>query len=450
MSSLQNKIADRTATVGVIGLGYVGLPLSQHFTDAGFDVVGFDVDEERVSRLRVGDSYVDDVDDDTLTETVARGFRPTADPAKLAGCDAFVLAVPTGVESGTPDMGAVRQATRTVAEYAPDRDVLFVCSSTVYPGAADEVIRPALENSGRIPGDDILVSVVPERLNPGGEYDFEEIPLVVGADSVRERETAQALFDSVVAETVPVGETITAESAKMIENTYRMVNIAFANQFAEFAENAGVDAWEAIDAAGTKPFGFQKFTPGPGVGGHCIPVDPQYLTWRAKQTGTGLSLVDNAIEVNEAVPSRVFGQIKTALSAHGTDLDDASVVVLGMSYKPNVGDIRNSPALDICELLINAGASIHPVDPHVDEAVIVDERYEPASAIDRGTLRSADIALFLVNHDKFDTDKIAEDSNLIFDAQNAVPEYNDTPVVRLGDGNSEVSSSSLKSPVSRR
>ena len=450
MRPLQNKIADRNATVGVIGLGYVGLPLSHHFSDAGFDVVGFDVDEERVSRLRAGDSYVDDVDSDTLTTALDHGFRPTTDPTKLAGCDAFVLAVPTGIESGTPDMGAVRQATRTVAEHAPNRDVLFVCSSTIYPGAVDAVIRPTLESGGRSPGDDILVSVVPERLNPGGEYDFEEIPLVVGADSGNEREAAQALFDSVVSETVPVDETVTAVSAKMIENTYRMVNIAFANQFAEFAEKAGVNAWDAIEAAGSKPFGFQKFTPGPGVGGHCIPVDPQYLTWRAKQTGTDLSLVESAREVNEAVPTRIFAQIKTALSARGTDLDDASVVAFGISYKPNVGDIRNSPGLALCNLLADAGASVHPVDPHINEALIADSRFEPRSTIDNELIRESDISLLLVNHDEFDIDAIAGESNLVFDAQNVVPECSDTPVVRLGDGNSNVPSISLKPPVNRR
>jgi len=449
MTGLRKRIEDRDATVGIIGLGYVGLPLSCHFTDAGFDVVGFDVDDERVARLHDGDSYIDDVDDETLADRLDAGFRPTTDPTALADCDAFVLAVPTSVTEGEPDMSAVRQATRTVAEHAPDREVLLVCSSTVYPGTADDVIRPALETGGRVPDEDTLVAVVPERLSPGDGYDFAEIPLVVGADSAREREAARALFDAVLTKTVPVDATITAESTKMLENTYRMVNVAFVNQFAAFAEDAGIDAWDVIEAAGTKPFGFQAFTPGPGVGGHCIPVDPQFLTWRARQSGTALPLVESAREVNEGMPNHVFNRIETALAARGTELADASVVALGVSYKPNVGDLRNSPALAVCTSLVEAGASIHPVDPHVDAVEIAGEQYEPASEVDAEEISEADAVLLLVDHDAFDASAVADGAALVFDAQNAVPDDIETPVVRLGDGSSDLRSTASKSPVSR-
>ncbi|WP_121820767.1 nucleotide sugar dehydrogenase [Halostella salina] len=449
MTGLQKRIDERDATVAVVGLGYVGLPLSCHFADAGFEVVGFDVDDERVARLRAGDSYIDDVDDDTLAHRLEDGFEPTTDPTALADCDAFVLAVPTGVTDGEPDMSAVRQATRTVAEHAPDREVLLVCSSTVYPGTTDDVIRPALETAGRFPEADTLIAVVPERLSPGGEYDFADIPLVVGADSDRERRAARALFDAVLTETVPVDATVTAESTKMLENTYRMVNVAFVNQFAAFAEDAGIDAWDVIEAAGTKPFGFQAFTPGPGVGGHCIPVDPQFLTWRARQSGTALPLVESAREVNEEMPDHVFDRIETALAARGTDLGDASVVALGVSYKPNVGDLRNSPALAVCESLVEAGASLQPVDPHVDAVDIAGGRYEPTDDVDRETVRAADAVLLLVDHDAFDAGTVAADANLVFDAQNAVPEDTETPVVRLGDGSSDLRPAVSESTVSR-
>lgn len=449
MRRLRDKIAVQNATVCIVGLGYVGLPLSRHFSDAGFEVVGFDIDAERVSKLQAGDSYIDDVDDIDLSSMLEGGFKPTTDTTQLSDCDAFILAVPTDVEAGVPDLSAVREATRTIAEHAPNRDILLVCSSTVYPGATDDVIRPTLETVGRVPGEDTLVAVVPERLNPGSGYRFEEIPLVVGADDEIERKTAQTLFDTVLAETVPVDSTITAESTKMVENTYRMVNIGFVNQFAKFAEEAGIDTWEVMDAASSKPFGFQPFTPGPGVGGHCIPVDPQYLTWRAKQMGETLPLVEQARKVNEEMPAHVFDRIKTALAAHNVALEDASVVVLGLAYKPNVSDLRNSPALSVCESLLNAGVSLHPIDPHVDKVEINDDEYNPATTIDSETLRNADAALILVNHDTFNMSTVADNATLVFDTQNAISDSADLPVIRLGDGSPDLQQTHSEMPVSR-
>ena len=286
---LVETLADRSATVGVIGLGYVGLPLSIEFSEAGFDVAGYDINRERVDMLRGGESYVDDVTDETLQAALDAGFRPGDVPSAVEGCDAYVIAVPTGLRSGQPDMTAVRSATEVIADHADDRETLVVVSSTVYPGATREEVEPILE--ARRDSANTHVAMVPERLNPGGDYPFEEISLVVGADDPAAREAAETLFGAVVSETCPVDSTTTAELSKTFENTYRMVNIALVNQFAGFVEKLDADVWGAIDAAATKPFGFQAFYPGPGVGGHCIPIDPQFLTWRASELDADLSLV---------------------------------------------------------------------------------------------------------------------------------------------------------------
>lgn len=435
MTSVRERIKKRTATVAVIGVGYVGLPLACHFTDAGFRVVGFDIDEERIDELRDGSSYIDDIDNETLESALEDGFDPTSDPEALSTADAFVVAVPTGIEGGEPDMRAVREASRSVAKHAPDREILYVCSSTVYPGVAEEIVRKELREGGRNPGEDTLVAVVPERINPGGRYEFEDIPLIVGADSEHERTTAQKLFTAVTVGTVPVESTKAAEMAKTLENTYRMVNIALVNELACHAEEIGVDAWEVIEAAATKPFGFQAFYPGPGVGGHCIPVDPQFLTWLGRRHDEPLRLVEQANGINETMPAHVVNQVETGLEARGVSIENASIVVLGLTYKPNVADVRNAPSMAICENLHAKNATITAVDPYVDSITIDGETVEPTDEIDRETIATADAVLLLVDHDGFEYDAL-ENAPFVFDAQNALPSDASMPVLRLGDGES--------------
>ncbi|RQG96953.1 nucleotide sugar dehydrogenase [Natrarchaeobius oligotrophus] len=433
MTAIGRKVESRSATVAVVGVGYVGLPLACHFSTAGFDVVGFDVDEDRMAALRNGSSYVDDVPDRDVTEALEAGFEPTTDPTRLSAADAFVVAVPTGMNGDEPDMSAVRIASRTIAKYAPDREILYVCSSTVYPGAADEIVRDELRVFGRTPGDDALVAVVPERIDPGGEYPFEEIPLIVGADTDRERTAARALFDAVTVKTVPVNSTKAAEMTKTLENTYRMVNIGLVNEVARYAEEIGVDVWEVIDAADTKPFGFQAFYPGPGVGGHCIPIDPRFLTWLGRRHDQPLEMVEQANGMNGRMPVHVVDRLRTALEARGVPLEDANVAVLGLTYKPDVADVRNAPALTIYESLVSRGASVVPVDPHVDSVAVDGERVEPEPEIDRDVISGSDVVLLLVDHDDFEYGPL-EDAPLVFDAQDALPSDLSMPVLRLGDG----------------
>ena len=427
MSGLSAALARGDATVGVIGLGYVGLPLSLAFVDAGFDVAGFDIDRDRVSRLRAADSYVDDVHDDELADALENGFTPSDDPTAVTDCAAYVIAVPTGVADGEPNMTAVEAAAETIAEQAGPHETLVVVSSTVYPGATNEIVRPIVSNGH--PTDRTRVAMVPERLNPGGDHAIHDIPLVVGADDDAARQAARALFSTIVADVVPVDATETAELSKTLENTYRMVNIALVNQLVALAEHLDGDIWEAIEAAGTKPFGFQAFQPGPGVGGHCIPIDPQFLTWRAERSDTELPFIENAHRVNESMPGRVVDGLTTSLQARGVDPQGATVILLGAAYKPNVADPRNAPALEVFE-------SLH----HVDDVTLVDPLVDPDEAgvpitasVDDETLVSADAVVLLVDHDAFDLDRIGSTAAFVFDTRNAMPDDAAAPVVTLGE-----------------
>ncbi|GAA0512860.1 UDP-N-acetyl-D-glucosamine dehydrogenase [Halorubrum aquaticum] len=425
MTGVEGRFAERDARIGVIGLGYVGLPLSLAFVDAGFEVRGFDIDEERVQRLRTADSYVDDVSGADLEVGLEAGFTPGSDPETVADCDAYVLAVPTGVVDGEPMMGAVEAAAGTVAEQAGERETLVVVSSTVYPGATSEVIDPVV--SADRPAGSTLFAMVPERLNPGGGHEISEIPLVVGADDPTARDAAATLFEAIT-ETIPVDATETAELSKTLENTYRMVNIALVNQLVALAERLDADVWEAIEAAGTKPFGFQAFEPGPGVGGHCIPIDPQFLTWRAGELGTELPFIEHAHEVNEEMPDRVVEGVTTALEARGVPLEDASVLAFGAAYKPNVGDPRHAPAIDVFEDL-RRYADVTLVDPHVDPQ---EAELPIVESVSDDALESADAVVLLVDHDAFDLDRIGTKATFVYDAKNAMPRDAGATVVTLG------------------
>lgn len=426
MVGVETQLATREARIGVIGLGYVGLPLSLAFVDAGFDVRGFDIDETRVGRLQAGDSYVDDVSDTDLIAGVEAGFTPRADPNVVADCDAYVIAVPTGITEGDPAMGAVEAAAGTVATQAGERETLVVVSSTVYPGATREVVDPIV--SADRPAGSTLFAMVPERLNPGGDHEIADIPLVVGADDPTARDAAHTLF-SAITDTVPVEATQTAELSKTLENTYRMVNIALVNQLVALAERLDADVWEAIEAAGTKPFGFQAFEPGPGVGGHCIPIDPQFLTWRANELGTELPFIEHAQEVNEMMPDRVVNDVVTSIEARGTPLSDATVLILGAAYKPNIGDPRHSPAITVFESLQHR-TDVTLVDPHVDP----EEAAVPVvDSVADETIESADAVVLLVDHDVFDLAHLGERAAFIYDAKNAVPTEVSATVVTLGE-----------------
>lgn len=424
--SLTARIRRGEARVGIVGLGYVGLPLALALTEAGFQVRGFDIDHHRVKRLLQADSYVEDVTDEQLAAGLGHGFKPSTEPEIVADCDVYIIAVPTAMEETAPDMSAVEAAAETVATQAHDGETLVVVASTVYPGATTDVVGPTV-NEGR--SEPMHLAMAPERLNPGGDYEFTDIPLVVGANTDPEREAATALFEQVVTETYPVQSTATAELTKMLENTYRMVNIALVNELVTLTKGLDADLWDAIDAASTKPFGFQPFRPGPGVGGHCIPVDPQFLSWRAGQLGADVSFIDDAHEINESMPALVTDRLATLLERRGTDIAEASIVVLGIAYKPNVGDTRNSPALRVVERLPDT-ATVTVVDPHADPEDTVRTRVDtPAQA----GLSDTDAVVLLVDHDAFDLAAVGEEASFVFDTRNAMPEDVTADVVTLGE-----------------
>lgn len=424
--SLKARLDEQTATIGIIGLGYVGLPLSLAFTDAGFEVCGFDIDDNRVSQLQAGDSYVDDVSDAELMAGLDSTFTPASEATNVAGCDAYIIAVPTGITDGEPSMGAVRAAAQTIVEQAPNRETLVIVSSTVYPGATNEVVAPIV--SADRPDGTTQFAMVPERLNPGGDRAIADIPLVIGADNTRAREAAATLFGSIT-ETVPVERIETAELSKTLENTYRMVNIALVNQLVTLAERLDGDVWEAINAAGTKPFGFQMFDPGPGVGGHCIPIDPQFLTWRASELGTELPFIQHAHMVNERMPQRVADNVITALAARDINPNGASVIVFGAAYKPNIGDCRHSPAIKIVETL-QQRLDVTVVDPHVyhrEVGVTIE------AEVTNEAIAAVDGVLILVDHDTFDFSRIGEHATLVYDSKNVMPKNTEATVVTLGE-----------------
>lgn len=424
--SLYNKIKSKDINIGVIGLGYVGLPVSISFVKQDFHVFGFDIDHHRVKRLQQGDSYVDDISNSELQNAMQNNFNPHSDPNILADCDVFVICVPTGLIEDEPNMSAVKEAAKTVASHAPNRDALVIVSSTVYPGGTSEVVKPILESERT---SQTYFAMVPERLNPGSDYQFKDIPLVIGADSDIARKATTTLFSTVVSETYPVSSTETAELTKTLENTYRMVNIALVNDLITLAETLEADVWEAIDAAATKPFGFEPFQPGPGVGGHCIPVDPLFLSWRAKELGTDVSFLDDAHQINEQMPKFVADRLALLLKARGIQPETASIVALGASYKPNVGDTRNSPALRVIEELPSS-ADIQVIDPHTDPENVARKIHLSPEMVD---LENADAVILLVDHDAFDLETIGNQSQFIFDTRNAMPESVAADIIRLGD-----------------
>lgn len=430
-TELQDRITDTTARIGMIGLGYVGLPLAVRFTEAGFTVQGYDIDTDRVQQLQDGNSYVDDITDAELTAALADGFTPADQAKNISACDVYVIAVPTDIKQGEPQMDAVRAASQTVAEQSGEQETLVVVASTVYPGATEDIVKPVVADQRKQEAEPIRLAMVPERINPAGDYDATEIPLVVGANSKPSRESASTLFEAIVIETHPVSSTMTAELTKTLENTYRMVNIALVNEMAKLSEKMGANVWEAIEAADTKPFGFHAFEPGPGVGGHCIPIDSQFLSWQGQNYDEPLTLVEHAHQANESMPVHVVDQFRTLLRKQDVELNNAEILTLGVAYKPDVSDTRNSPALDVCRRLVDQGASITIADPHVAQVNVLGRNHKPIRTLSEAPVERVDATIVLVDHTQFDYTQLSG-TPLVFDTQNAVSEAVEAAVVELG------------------
>ena len=402
----------------VVGQGYVGLPLAMRAVEAGFSVVGFDTDDERIKRLNADDSYVEDVTSDVVAAANASGrYEATSEPKRCAGFDYAVIDVPTPLDDGVPNLSYVTTAAEMLSRYLRPGATVIV-ESTTYPGTTEELVGPILENgSGLSIGDDFHLGYSPERIDPGNpNWRFESIPKVVSGVDDASLASVKGFFDRLVEQTVAVSGTREAELTKLLENTFRHVNIALVNELAMFAGELGIDIWEAIGAASSKPFGYMPFTPGPGVGGHCLPIDPSYLSWRVRRAlGQSFRFVELANDVNEHMPDYVVGRLVLALNRMGRPVNGCRVLLLGMAYKKNTGDAREAPGTIIARRLAALGAHVHVADPHLKDdpesiVTLVDATEEEVGL--------ADAVVVVTDHDAFDYDMINAGAQYILDTRN--------------------------------
>jgi UDP-N-acetyl-D-glucosamine dehydrogenase len=419
------KLTERTLKVGVIGLGYVGLPLAHVFWRAGFDTIGFDIDTTKVTSLRANETYIRHFPAAMVQEMNVSGrFEPTCDFAKLREADAILICVPTPLTiSREPDLQYVVGTTETVAKFLR-QEQLVVLESTTYPGTTEEVVRPILERGGLTAGVDFYLAFSPEREDPGSSMETRAIPKVVGGTDARSNMVAAAFYRAAFAQIVEVRDTQTAEAVKITENIFRAVNIALVNELKIAFSRMGVNIWEVIDAAKTKPFGYMAFYPGPGLGGHCIPIDPFYLAWRARAFDVDTKFIELAGEINRSMPRLVVQTLQDALSARfGRALKGAQILIMGVAYKKNVDDLRESPSLRIMDMLQGAGAEIAYCDPHIPQIPRTREHANLTGlrsvGFDGATLSRFDAAVIATDHDDMDYGALVRWAKLVVDTRNA-------------------------------
>jgi UDP-N-acetyl-D-glucosamine dehydrogenase len=420
---LRARIEVRSARVSVVGLGYVGLPLAETFAWGGYRVLGFDIDAAKVAKLQQGQSYIGHICPERVAEMVSTGrFDATTDPTRFREADAVIICVPTPLtEAREPDLSYITGTGETLRRHLRPGQ-LVVLESTTFPGTTVELLQPILEQSGLRAGRDFFLAYSPEREDPGNrDYSTRTIPKVVGGIDANSRDLAVALYQPVVDGVVPVSSTSVAEACKILENTYRCVNIALVNELKVVFDRMGIDVWEVIDAARTKPFGFQPFYPGPGLGGHCIPIDPFYLTWAARKHGVSTRFIELAGEVNTAMPQYVVSRIAEALNEEGKPLKGSQICILGVAYKKDVDDPRESPAFAILELLSRHGADVSYNDPHVPSLprmrhhrIRLDSR-----PLTREFLTEQDCVVIVTDHSSYDFDAVVQYATLVVDTRNA-------------------------------
>lgn len=432
VAKLALRIENKSAKVGVIGMGYVGLPLSILFAEAGFELTGFDLDPKKAEAIRAGETYIRHISADSIAAVVTSGkLQATTDFRDLAEMDAIIICVPTPLgRNREPDLQFVISTSETIAKHLRHGQ-LVVLESTTYPGTTREVVRPILEASGLKSGKDFYLAYSPEREDPGNQtHRTATIPKVLGGDGEAARELTQALYGSVVKETVPVSSMDTAEAVKLTENIFRAVNIALVNELKMIYTDLGIDVWEVIQAASTKPFGFMPFYPGPGLGGHCIPIDPFYLSWRARQVGRQTRFIELSGEINSNMPGYVVDNLEVALETRfGKSLRSASVLIIGIAYKKNCDDLRESPGLVIIELLEERGATTAYHDPYIPTIPNTREHKNlfgrSSVPIDAQTLGQFDAVLICADHDDVSYELLVEGSKLVVDTRNAASGVSD-------------------------
>ena len=417
---LLGKLNDRSACIGVVGLGYVGLPLALEFSRAGFHVIGYDVSERVVQRLMTGESHIQDVSSDDLAAVVKSGkFEATADESRLREMDAISIAVPTPLaKTRDPDMTYIIAAADAIARNAHP-GLLIVLESTTYPGTTRELMQPKLEAAGLTVGEDVFLAFSPERVDPGNPvWNTKNTPKVVGGITAACTEVATALYASCLSRIVPVSSTETAELVKLLENTFRSVNIGLVNEMQIVCDKLGVNVWEVIEAAATKPFGFMKFTPGPGIGGHCIPLDPHYLAWKMRTLNYKTRFIDLASEINSEMPALVVERVAQALNTERKPVNGSRVLVLGVAYKKDIDDMRESPALDVIRMLEEQSAKVVYHDPHVP--TFREDGCERQSVdLTDDELRSADAVVIITDHSSIDYQRVVDLSRVVVDTRNA-------------------------------
>jgi UDP-N-acetyl-D-glucosamine dehydrogenase len=419
-SRLEERLQSRSATVGVVGLGYVGLPLAVEFARAGFSVIGYDVDKKKVAELMAGRSYIPDVPSDHLAAVVKNGkFIATTDPKRLGEADIIDICVPTPLrKTKDPDMTYVVQAVEATAAVVR-KGQLIILESTTYPGTTIEVVQPTLAAKGFKPGVDFYLAFSPERVDPGNpNYQTKNIPKVVGGINEDSTRAAVAFYSQVMDSVVPVSSPSVAEMVKLLENTFRAVNIGLVNELAQMCHRMDLDVWEVIDAAKTKPFGFMPFYPGPGLGGHCIPIDPHYLSWKARQYNFEARFIDLAGNVNAGMPEFVVQIVIDALNSQRKSLNGARVHVIGVAYKRDVNDLRESPALDVLELLAQRGATVSYTDPYVPH--FKHAHLDLKSVDEKKMHEGVDCGVIITDHKVFDYKAMVNNFPLLVDTRNAL------------------------------
>jgi len=406
-------------TISIIGLGYVGLPLAIAFAEKGIEVVGIDKDSEKIDMLKQGRSYIEDVSSKDVKENLVY-FYPTTDFSSLSSVDNVIICVPTPLsKSKDPDVSYIISAANEVAKYL-HKGMLIVLESTTYPGTTEEILKSIFEESGLKAGEDFCLAFSPERIDPGNKnFDVKNTPKVVGGITQKCTERAVKLYSNIINKVVPVSSPATAEAVKLLENIFRSVNIALVNEVAQLCHRMGIDVWEVIDAAATKPFGFMPFYPGPGIGGHCIPVDPLYLSWKAKLFNFRTRFIELADEVNRKMPEYVVYRLFETLNEVGKSVKGSKILVLGVAYKKDIGDIRESPALEIIKLIVEKGGEVIYNDPYVSEFNFLEKTWRSVE-ISNSLLETTDCVLILTDHSFYNWDSISKRARLMLDTRNTL------------------------------
>jgi UDP-N-acetyl-D-glucosamine dehydrogenase len=425
-NELLKKIKNNDFKVSVIGLGYVGLPLAVEFAKNNFEVYGIDIDENKVKNIDEGISYISDIDNNELLDLVRKNkIKAFGNYEVLSEVDIIIIAVPTPLsKTKDPDLSYILNAVNNIKKYLK-KGHLIILESTTYPGTTDEVIKPILEEGGLKCGLDFFLAFSPERINPGDKvYKIKNTPKIVGGVDEVSGKLAYEVYSKIIDSVIIVSSSKVAEMAKLLENTFRAVNIALVNEIAIMCDILKIDVWEVIESAGTKPFGFMKFYPGPGIGGHCIPIDPIYLSWKMKTLNYNARLIEVASEINTNMPRYVVQRIADILNEYERSVKGSRILILGVAYKKDVNDIRESPAIDIISLLSDKGAIVYYSDPYIPKIQIGDLEIESVE-LTREILRESDLVVLITDHSIFDYEFIYKNANLIFDTKNAFKNYSE-------------------------